>query len=562
MPGGTIFARRRSGITTLAVVALLSLMLGPVRAGPSETAPRSAVLGAVAVQAAMSCSDLRSLNFLLIEEAPTVLRSASVVAASAGSPEYCRVTGYVWPQVSFELRLPTTTWNGRYFQTGGGGFGGSIPINSCADALSMDFAVAANDMGHTGPGALWGRDNEQLRIDYAHRATHVTAVASKAIIEAFYGQAASHSYFRGCSTGGREGIMEATRYPADFDGVIAGHPAGPAMQGAMGTNWLAQVAARPDADGTATDVYITEDKAALLGAAVKAECDGIDGLVDGFIDDPRNCHFDPASLACPAGTDGPDCLTGEQVTAAVKLYDGARNSQGIRLYPGWIPYGSEAIWPTRPANSAGNANEQLRHLQFPKSPPLTYTHLDFDFDTDGTVGKLKYGHELYDPFDPDLSEFRALGGKLLLYHGWLDMSTTPFVSVDYYSDVLREMGGRAQVHDWFRLFTVPGMWHCGGNPNNVRLGVGGGTPVGPDVVLQMVDWVENGVAPEKLVASYFNEAGDTVVRTRPVFPYPTVARYDGSGSIDDASNFVPANPPVAHNGDIKWLFDPGKGKRD
>ena len=553
-------ARRRGTVSVVAVIALIGSMMGTVRAGATQPAALGVEASAAALPA-ISCADLRAIDFLVIEDAPTILRSAAIVAAAQGAPEYCRVTGYVWPQVSFELRLPTSTWNGRYFQTGGGGFGGSIPINSCADALALNFAVAANDMGHTGPGALWGRDNEQLRIDYAHRSTHVTAVASKAIIAAYYGQPASHSYFRGCSTGGREGIMEATRYPTDFDGIIAGHPAGPAMQGAMGTNWLAQSASREDATGTGLDVYITEDKALLLHDAVMAACDGIDSLVDGFIDDPRSCHFDPATLLC-AGADGPTCLTQEQVTAAVKLYDGARNKSGKRLYPGWIPYGSEAIWPTRPSNSAGNANEQLRHLQFKVSPPVTYNFWDFDFDRDATVGNLRYGHELYDPFDPDLSAFKAAGGKLLLYHGWLDMSTTPFVSVDYYSTVLREMGGVAKVDGWFRLFMVPGMWHCGGNPNNVRLGVGGGTPVGPDVVLQMVDWVESGTAPTRIVASYFNDAGTTVVRTRPVFPYPKVARYDGAGSIDDASNFVATDPPILHDGDVRWLFDPGPGMHD
>ena len=244
---------RRTGATLFAAVVLITTMAGAVYASraPSPNPLANAALPEV-VAPVISCTALRSMNFLLIDEAPTIIRTAAVVPAAGPTPEYCRVTGYVWPQVSFELRLPTTTWNGRYFQSGNGGFGGSIPINSCADALDLNFAVSANDMGHTGPGALWGRDNEQLRIDYAHRATHVNAVASKAIIDAFYGQPASHSYFRGCSTGGREGIMEATRYPNDFDGIIAGHPAAPAMQGAMGTNWLAQVASRPDATGSGT----------------------------------------------------------------------------------------------------------------------------------------------------------------------------------------------------------------------------------------------------------------------------------------------------------------------
>jgi hypothetical protein len=275
------------------------------------------------------------------------------------------------------------------------------------------------------------------------------------------------------------------------------------------------------------------------------------------IDDPRNCDFDPTTLLCP-GPDAPDCLTEEQVTAAHKLYDGARNSQGLRLYPGWAPYGTESIWDTRPASSAFNATEQLRHLQFRKSPPLTYTYLDFDSDTDATRGNLRYGHELYDPFDPDLSEFKQSGGKLLLYHGWLDNSTSSFVSVDYYSDVADEMGGPEQLHNWFRLFMIPGMGHCGGRFGDTRIGVEGETNINLEV---MVDWVENNVAPDHLIASYFDE-DENLVRTRPVFPYPQVARYVGSGSIDDAANFVAADPPVERDGDIKWLFDPGQGMFD
>lgn len=539
----------RAFFASSAIISLLAAGLFVSRASSAThqdgTIPPAPAAGGPMI----ACSDLRSLNFL-IEEAPTQLQSATMVPATSSEPEYCRVAGYVWPQVHFELRLPTD-WNGRYMQTGGGGFGGNIPISSCDDALAQHFAVAANDMGHSGGGALWGRDNEQLRIDYAHRSTHVLSVAAKEIVGAYYGERPSFSYFRGCSTGGREGVMQAARYPDDFDGIIAGHPASPSAQGALGTNWLAQVSARPDETASGTDAIFTDDKADFLAGAVMDACDGVDGLVDGIIDDPRNCDFDPATLLCP-GPDAPDCLTEEQVTAARKLYDGARNSRGLRLYPGWVPYGTESIWDTRAASSAFNATEQLRHLQFRKSPPLAYTYLDFDFDTDATVGKLRYGHELYDPFDPDLTEFEQSDGKLLLYHGWLDNSTSSFVSVDYYSDVAEAMGGPDELHDWFRLFMIPGMGHCGGRIGDTRLGVDGETNIDMGMI---VNWVENRVAPDQLIASYFDE-DENLVRTRPVFPYPQVARYDGSGSIDDAANFVAADPPVEHDGDIKWLFDP------
>ncbi|MGH9247095.1 MAG: tannase/feruloyl esterase family alpha/beta hydrolase [Acidimicrobiales bacterium] len=469
--------------------------------------------------------------------------------------------GYVFPQVHFELRLPTETWNGRYFQTGCGGYCGSTPIGNCDDALALGFAVGANNMGaFSGAEALWGRDNEQLRIDYAHRGPHVNAVAAKAIINAFYGQPASYSYFRGCSTGGREGLIAAQRYPQDFDGIIAGHPASSSLQGAVANNWIAQVGARADGTGSGRDVIITDPTAEILRDAVMAACDGVDGLVDGLIDDPRNCDFDLEAVACSAGAaDMSTCLTPEELEAAAKLYDGPRNSQGIRLCPGAVLFGSERGWAGEPPRSANFANNQLRYLQFRHSPPLTYTYEDFDFDSD--FQRLREGDELYDPFDPDLSAFHARGGKLLLWNGLADVTVSALVSIDYYTEVANRMGGPAQLHDWFRLFLIPGGFHCLGGAQPARLGVGGPTTVGPEPLLQMVDWVENVNPPDQLVVSYL-DAGGEVFRTRPVFPYPQVARYTGSGSIDEADNFVAAPPPVEHDGDVKWMWDPGRGMRD
>jgi Tannase and feruloyl esterase len=506
------------------------------------------------ISQAVSCDDLRSINFRVIDEAPTLIRSTSLVEATATTPEFCQVLGYVAPQVQFELRLPTETWNGRYMQTGGGGFAGSIPINSCADALSLNFAVAAQDMGHSITGEpLWGLDNEPLRVDFAHRSTHVVAVAAKAIISEFYDQEAAYSYFRGCSTGGREGLMEATRYPGDFDGILAGHPASPALQGAMANNWLAQVGSRPDPVGAGTNVILSAAKADLLHDAVMAECDDVDGLADGLIDDPRNCEFDPTELACERGSNGSDCLTRAELNVALKYYDGPRDSRGVRLYPGRVPHGSELGWPTEPPRSAGFANGQLKYLMYKDSPPLDWTFYDFDFDKDVSWGKLRYGFKLYDPFDPDLSKFRAQGGKLLLYHGLSDLSVSPEVSIDYYTEVAKRMGGHKRLRDWFRLFLVPGMFHCGGGVTPVRLDPSGPVPVGPDPLLKLVEWVESDTPPDSLVASYLDDG--EVARTRPVFPYPQVARYAGEGSIDDAANFEATDPPVLHDGDISWIFE-------
>jgi hypothetical protein len=298
-------------------------------------------------------------------------------------------------------------------------------------------------------------------------------------------------------------------------------------------------------------VIFSPEKASFLHDEVMAACDGIDGLVDGLIDDPRNCHFDPATVACPPGSpDTSACLTSEELEAALRLYDGPRNSKG-KLYPGSVAKGSELGWVGEPPRSANFANGQLKYLQFTPSPPLTYTYEDFDWEKD--IKDVQKGDALWTPFDPDLSAFHARGGKLLLYNGSSDVTVSSLVSIDYYTEVGKLMGGPSELDSWFRLFIIPGMFHCGGGATPVRLDPTGSSPVGPGPVLQMVDWVENGDPPERLVASYLQ--GGSVVRTRPVFPYPQVARYDGSGSIDDESNFVAAPPPVEHDGDQKWLWD-------
>jgi Tannase and feruloyl esterase len=550
----TTLSRYRVGRAVFAfvVVSLLTTATATASAGPTSLANSSAL----AILPTVACTDLAGMDFSDVDEAPTHIDSATVVAATATTPEYCRILGFVEPQVRFEVRLPTQTWNGRYMQTGGGGFGGNVPINSCADILSENYAVAAHNTGHVGGGAEWGRNDEQLRIDFAHRSTHVTAVAAKALIAAFYGQGPAFSYFRGCSTGGREGLMEAVRYPADFDGILIGHVASPALQGAGANNWLAQYGSRPDPLGAGTDVIMSDAKATLLHDAVMDACDGLDGLVDGLLNDPRNCDFDPSTLACP-GADAPDCLTAEELTVAEKYYDGPRNSDGTRLYPGTVPYGSELGWPSEPPRSAGFANGQLRNLQYPikKNPPDGWTFYDFDFDEDFNWGQLKYGWKLYDPLVPDLSAFHAMGGKLIHYHGWSDVSVSAKTAIDYYTEVADSMGGPQALDDWYRLFLIPGAFHCGGG--GVRLGATGPSPAGTDAFLALVDWVESDTAPDTFTTRYFQ--GSTVVRTRPVFPYPQVAEYDGTGSIDDAANFVAADPPVAHDGDIHWLFDPGPG---
>jgi feruloyl esterase len=488
---------------------------------------------------AMECANLANEDLSQFQDSPASILSSRLVSATNDTGEYCAVSGYVQPQVQFELRLPTKTWNGRYLQSGCGGFCGRVNINGANDALEMGFAVAAQNMGHVGGGdELWG-SVPQLRVDFGRRSTHVVALASKEIIARFYGQQPARAYFRGCSTGGREGLSEAIQFPGDFDGIVAGDPAFPGRQGGIANNWIAHQLNTPDGK-----LVFPEAKLDFLHAEAVKSCDAIDGVEDGIITDPRNCKFDPASLRCAARSDGPDCLNDMQVAAAQRLYDGPRNSSGRRLYPGYVTVGSEQSWK-RSADS-NFANNYLRFLAFPENPPLSYTFWNFDFDKD--FAKLEQMAALYDPVapneDPDLSGFRERGGKLIVYHGWADLSVSPLTTVDLYAEVAQREGGIDKLKNWYRVFMISSMPHCRG----------GGVPDRFDMLGAVMDWVEQGKAPDRILASQMD--GNAVVRTRPLYPYPTVAKYKGTGDVNDAANWEASPPPVVHDDDLKWVWDP------
>jgi feruloyl esterase len=560
--------RRLRIIVSGALLAALVIAVAAASAGEGA----SSVPVAPAIAPKLGCGDLVQSggppkpgvpDFARIPGAPTRISSATVVPAAAQAPEYCDVKGYVAPQVQFELKLPTHSYQGRYLQEGCGGFCGSITpttFPACDAQLGGDFAISTTNDGHAGASGfdgVWASD-EQLRIDFYYRAVHVTAVASKAIVSAFYGQAPRYSYFQGCSEGGREGLMEAQRYPTDFDGIIAGAPAAYLSPlNAEYQPWLAR-------SNTATDgsSIITPDKLPALHSAVIAACDGKDGLVDGQIDDPRDCLFDPASVQCPGTTDAPSCLTPSQVEAARRIYAGPHDARGRRLYVGGEPLGSELQWApwlaTPPGTPAGTSisaqagDNFLRFLAFPvgqRSKTLqTWQFSDEEFDQLRREGRQ--GNAL----DPDLRAFRRHGGKLILYHGWADQAISPFGTPAYYQAVEDVMGGAQSVQRFARLFMIPTMYHCNG----------GYGPSQFDTVGPIVDWVEAGRAPEAIVTTQ-TDAGGHVVRTRPVFPYPARARYTGTGSIDDAANFVAAAPATPHDDHVRWLgsdlLRPGGGRR-
>ncbi len=539
-------SRILSSLTALTTV-LLGLGIAPGRAAAGQ-APST-------IRPVRQCADL--VRDFTIPGAPTHVTSATVVAAAAGQPEHCDVRGFIEPAVKFQLRLPTSTYAGRYVQYGCGGFCGAIdppPFFRCAGPRVTDAAVAATDDGHVGQDPVlpnldgrWAANNQAARDDWAFRAPHVLSVAAKRIIATFYGSSPRHSYFTGCSNGGREGLLLAQRYPTDFDGIVAAAPgAYIAALGGVYETWL--VRSNTAADGTP---IITSAKLPALHSAVVAACDGLDGLVDGQIDDPRACRFDPAAVQCAAGTDQPTCLTPAQVMAARKLYAGPTDAHGRRLYPGGETRGSELAWDgwLIPIPELGNitiagalADNYLRYLGYPIGAPSSSV-AEFKF-TVGEFRRLTPEGVRANSLSLDLSRFRRSGGKLIIWHGWSDQAIAPGGTLDYYQRLWQRSGGLRETQKWARLFMVPTMYHCAGGYRLTEF----------DPLRELVTWVEHGHAPDRVVADQRDDQG-TVIRSRPVFPYPLQSRYDGTGSVDDASNFVPAAPAAPPHDVVDWVGD-------
>jgi hypothetical protein len=471
---------------------------------------------------------------------------AGTVPAEGQTPSYCKLTGMLKPEIAFEVSLPAR-WNGRFYMTGNGGHAGE----SLADpsrtslrsrALQMGFAYAQTNAGHDArkePGASFVMSNPQKAIDYAYRAVHLTAMTAKAITATYYARSVAHSYWYSCSNGGREGLIEAQRYPQDFDGVVVNAPCVSQTGSTIGARWNQKALSA---------VTLAPAKLALLAVKVMAKCDAVDGLRDGLIDDPRRCEFDARRdvPACAAGADTDQCLTPSQADAVMKIYSGPHTRDGKSLFPGYM-LGSEALvlpdsgnapatsaWvnlivPLRsgtPSVDFSLAEDTMRYLVFTPPRP-TYDYRTFDFDRD--VHLLGDWSRKVDATNTDLSRFRARGGKLLMTYGWADQVLQPLMGVNYYEAVVAN--DRVGTVDYFRLFMVPGMTHCGG---------GGGGTDHFDAVTAVIDWVEKGKAPDSLRATHLINGHET--RSRPLCPYPQVARYRGRGSIDEASNFECVKP--------------------
>jgi feruloyl esterase len=420
-------------------------------------------------------------------------------------------------------------------------------------ALEAGYATLSTDNGHvTDPEApnggsenRWALDHPQKMVDFAWRAVHSASIAAKDIVAKYYGRKPVESYFVGCSTGGRQALMEATRFPDDFNGIIAGAPAWHWTNQMVNAIWNTEVAIK---DKSA----ITDQSVAILHAAVIKACDKLDGVEDGVISDPRRCDFDPKTIQCKAGESG-QCLTPVQVEAAERIYDGAHRSDGSRIFPG-IARGSELVWPKVWAGDypGGSAWDFWRYA-VSQNKDLTSTDFDFDKDTDKMLNANLAGTTMSDNYNvkPSLTAFEKRGGKLIQYHGWADQQISSFASVDFYNHIVAEIG-KERADGFYRMFMAPGINHCGGGPGVFNFG-GAQAALAHDpehdVVAALDAWVTQKKAPDMLIGSHL-DADKKVDRTRPLCPYPLEAKYKGAGDINQAASFTCSDPGALPKGPL------------
>jgi feruloyl esterase len=431
-------------------------------------------------------------------------------------PPFCRVAADLRPtpdsNIRIEVWLPTGQWNGKFIAVGSGGWGGSLSYGEMADALRRGYATSATDDGHTGPSASFVVGHPEKLIDFAYRAGREMTVEAKTLIRAFYGRDPRYSIWSGCSGGGREGLLQASRYPDEFDGIIAGDPAN-----IRRNSWALELAVQTFKD---PEAYIPPAKYPTIHRAVLEACDAKDGLKDGLIEAPERCNVDFKSLQCKAA-DGLDCLTARQVQTAQTITSPVATKTGKILFPRVEP-GTELRW-SRLAGGPQPADLFLDEFRYVVYRDPNWDWRSFDLERDSS--KAHAVDKDVDELNPDLTAFAKHGGKLLLYHGWADQQVAPGSSVEFYKAVLDASGGPEQTSNWVRLFMAPGMAHCSG----------GEGPDNFDKIGVMEQWVEQSKAPEQIIATH--KTAGKVDRTRPLCPYPEVAHYKGIGSIDEASNF-------------------------
>jgi len=524
----------------------------------------SGVSGPNAPPAADACAGLAQLELQGAKVMSADVVSAGGFAPPAGMspwmagdpsfyktlPAFCRLVVKATPsadsEIGIEVWMPVERWNGKFRGQGNGGFAGEIDFRSMGGAVSRGYATAGTNTGHSAGGtdATWALGHPEKVTDFGYRAIHVMTQIAKAAIQAHYGRAVQHAYFGSCSNGGRQALMEAQRFPADYDGILAGAPAN------FWTHLLAKALADAQATSLEAASYIPSRKIPAIAKAVNAACDGQDGVVDGVINDPRQCHFDPATLLCKDG-DSDACLTASQAAALSALYRGPHDAGGREIFPGYLPgaedgEGGWGPWITGP--------EPGQSLLFAFGTGyfgnMVYQKPGWDYRAVSVEQALKAAEEKtrekLDATDADLSPFKARGGKLILYHGWNDPAISALNTIHYYDSVVSRLG-RPETDGFVRLYMVPGMQHCGGGPGPSSFGqFGVATSDDPqhNALAALEKWVEASQAPSTLIATKHVDDNPSkgVLKTRPLCPYPQTAVYKGQGDPNDAANFA-CSPP-------------------
>jgi hypothetical protein len=534
----------------LCLLSLLMIFCSGVQGfaqGPSPSAPQDPV--------ARACSALMGLDLGPIPGGPARLESARVVEVpqgglDRGSPmgrtsgfgdaasepanikRYCEVKGYVAPQSQFELRLPLDPdWNAKFLFFACGGFCGVVDGGVCTPGLMRGYASVTSNGGHEGaPGfdGVWAAGAPNLQEEFGWRSNHAVTLVTKYIVTQYYGHAIQHAYMTGCSKGGQAVLMTAQRYPDDFDGLL---PMAPVYdytgRGVIAAAWLAQAVS----DGHGGNLLDLAAIAAIHKSVLKL-CGAQSGVDEGMVTDPENCKWQPETIACDATGKTPDCLTSQQVSAVKKVLSPPKNAKGETPYPfAWVP-GSETDWifvfPGGPSSINYEIARQFLTYLVDEKPRSNADPLAFDFDKD--INSLARARSIYDATSFDLRAFKARGGKMLLWHGMADGGISVTSSIGYYQGVTKFMGGRKQTEDFFRMYLIPGVHHCGGGPGLTDF----------DALTLLDNWVEKGQEPQALIAS--RRADGVVERARPIYPYPVQARYFGSGNPKQSDSFAPSDP--------------------
>lgn len=548
------YRRKRASLVRLvsAVPTILALtatiLFVPVAARAAVDLPN--------IEPVVECAALLDQDFTTVDGAPSRLDSAEVVPVE-GHGDQCIVKGYVAPDVRFEVRLPVAGWTQRFLMLGCGGYCGAVnadhqinqvrQTSGCAPLHSGEFVTASTDLGHARsasffPDGLWARNNPGAVVDFAYAGMHKSTLVSKAVIQAYYGQPAEYHYYVGCSDGGRQGLQEAQRFPDDYDAFVIGAP----TIDVVTTNTLYHAWGVRTNTGEDGGPILTADKIPALAAAVAEEC----GDAGGLIQDPRACAFDPASMIC-TGADTADCLTRQQADVVRKLWDGPVDETGAHLTPRNMPKGSELAWIKTMVPELGVSEMSHRTLgdaqwsfdfpnymaSFEGPTGITYANMEFNRESFDRLHELS---GLYDPTNPDLGSFARSGGKMILWTGWADPGVSPYIALNYY-DTVRETMGEGAVADFLTFYTLPGVYHCGGGPQQARM----------DFLTPLMDWVEDGTAPDKVVVNF--EQDEVATMTRPAYPFPSQVEYDGTGDIKSEASWRKVDLPEGLPGRFEWV---------